>query len=875
MCYPDQMEYLDFELEVGPGSGGRYRIAVLRSPAGETSAEMAFPFGELELQNRLQALQIALLRGGSTRRRVLAPEAEQVQAFGRELFQALFGGQVGARYLISQREALRQGKGLRLKLRIQPPELATLPWEFLYDPQEAEYVVLSRMTPVVRYLEVPQAVEPLLVTPPLRVLGMVASPGDLPALDVAREKQRIEMALAAARAEGRVAVTWMEGASWRDLQRAMRQGPWHVFHFVGHGGFDRTADEGFVALVHSNGETDRFNATRLGRMLSDHHWLRLVVLNACEGATGSQQDIFSSTAATLVRRGIPAVLAMQYEITDRAAIEMARTFYELLAEGAAVDDALAETRKAISFRAANSFEWGTPVLFMRAPDGVLFEVAKPDTAPAGGQGSAPARRAGIPSALYLRLQRLLGQSEAFSGDGALRALFVDRRLTPWRTQLPQADSVGSRVQKVVDYLYQREAENGENALVQLLRVLQDQVDPGDARHRALRELADEIAASAGDGKRPPVRKPVSEERGERESKPQGEANAAWRGADESSAVAAPEQQEDAELAADAQAEARGAEKARRRPVRSVAPALLHVFEGYGSQVWSVAFSPDGSILATGSGGTFFSGDKAIRLWRMPEGALLRRLEGHTQLVRRVTFAPDGALLASAANDGTVCLWQVPGGKPLLTLAAEAGWVGTAAFSPDGTLLASAGNDYTVRLSQLPTGKPLRELEGHAAWVQAVAFSPEGTVLASASMDKTIRLWQVPDGRHLRTLEGHTGGLQTLAFSPDGTYLASGGYDSPVRLWQLPGGEPLSALEGHEGSVNAVAVSPDGALLASAGADNTVRLWRMADGSLLHTLKEHKGSFLSAVNAVAFSPDGTLLASGGDDKTVRLWELHFV
>ena len=172
-----------------------------------------------------------------------------MQDFGRELFNALLTGETRSRYDVSVGAARQQGKGLRLKLRILPPELAKLPWEFLYDPRAAEYVCLSRDTPVVRYLELPQPVQPLLVQPPLRILGMVVSPRDLPSLDVAREKQRVELALGDLQKQRLIDLKWLEGQTWRDLQRAMRSGPWHIFHFIGHGGFDSTADEGVIALA--------------------------------------------------------------------------------------------------------------------------------------------------------------------------------------------------------------------------------------------------------------------------------------------------------------------------------------------------------------------------------------------------------------------------------------------------------------------------------------------------------------------------------------------------------------------------------------------------------------------------------------------------
>ena len=225
-----------------------------------------------------------------------------------------------------------------------------------------------------RYLKLPQSIRPLAATMPLRILGMVANPRDLTQLDIQREKQRIEDATRDLAARGMITLTWLEGQTFRDLQRAIRHGPWHIFHFAGHGGFDNNADEGLVALSDENGCAHWMHASELGRLLADHDPLRLAVLNSCEGARGGERDVFSSTASILLRRGIPAVVAMQYEITDVAAVELARALYEALADGLPVDEAVAEARKTISVAVANTIEWGTPVLYMRTPDGVLFDL---------------------------------------------------------------------------------------------------------------------------------------------------------------------------------------------------------------------------------------------------------------------------------------------------------------------------------------------------------------------------------------------------------------------------------------------------------------------------------------------------------------------
>ncbi|MGB3062354.1 MAG: CHAT domain-containing protein, partial [Anaerolineae bacterium] len=366
--------YLDFDLEIGLGEGRAYKVTVRASPAGEALAVMQFPFDDLMRDLQLQKLQTALLRSGGQRRSAPSSEQRAVQDFGQALFDALFTGEVRNLYDVSQKLAANAEQGLRLKLRIQAPELAVLPWEYLFDKRAGEYMCLSRYTPIIRYLELPQVIQPLRAPRPLRILALIADPSDLQRLNVGKEKERVARALAPLQARGQVELTWLAGSTWRDLQSEMRGGPWHLFHFVGHGGFDRQNDEGLVVLTDDAGEAQPLLATQLARLLADQRALRLVVLNACEGARGSQQDIFASTAAILARRGVPAVLAMQHEITDRAAVEFARAFYDALAGGLPVDAAVSEGRKAVSLEVANTVEWGTPVLTMRASDGILFDV---------------------------------------------------------------------------------------------------------------------------------------------------------------------------------------------------------------------------------------------------------------------------------------------------------------------------------------------------------------------------------------------------------------------------------------------------------------------------------------------------------------------
>jgi WD40 repeat protein len=159
--------------------------------------------------------------------------------------------------------------------------------------------------------------------------------------------------------------------------------------------------------------------------------------------------------------------------------------------------------------------------------------------------------------------------------------------------------------------------------------------------------------------------------------------------------------------------------------------------GYTSDVWSVAFSPDGRLLASGSN------DKTIKLWEVASGSLVRTLSGHTDWVRSVAFSPDGRLLASGSYDDTIKLWEVASGREVRTLTGHTGWVWSMAFSPDGRLLASGSNDKTIKLWDVASGREVRTLTGHTNWVNSVAFSPDGRLLASGSY-KEIRLWDISD-----------------------------------------------------------------------------------------------------------------------------------
>ena len=292
-------------------------------------------------------------------------------------------------------------------------------------------------------------------------------------------------------------------------------------------------------------------------------------------------------------------------------------------------------------------------------------------------------------------------------------------------------------------------------------------------------------------------------------------------------------------------------------------------EGHTHYVLSVAFSPDGRTLASGSR------NGKIRLWDTDTGEHKLTLEEHTDGVTCLAFSPDGRTLASGSWDDTVRLWDAKTGQHLQTLEEHTDGVRSVVFSPDSRTLASGGYDNTIRLWDAETGQHKPALEGHTDYIRSVVFSPDGRILASGSYDRTLRLWDAKTGQHLQTLEGHTDGVLTVAFSPDGNTLASGSYDNTIRLWDVETGQHLQTLEGHTSNVLSVAFSPDGNTLASGGEDNTfllyddtLRLWDARTGQHLQTLRGHT----DGVTSVVFSRDGRTLASGSYDNTIQVWEL---
>ena len=448
---PDGVHYQSVQLRFSRDAAGQFALGVPASPAGE-QAPASLPLDPAALEHGLW--QAATPIAGSARRAVsdatldaLLPAGANARQIGQQLYAALFDTPLRACLEENLRSIDPQrGKGLRFVINTtDAPELARLPWEFLYSPAKDDFLFSDRMLPVVRWLDVDAPTPTLTVAPPLRLLIAVATPTDRPGLEVGDEIAHLDTALAELSTRGVIHTVRLEHTSLERLDNALLEHRPHVLHFIGHGDF--VDDEGVLVLESDTtpGTADTIAGRQLAVLLRNHLTsLRLVFLNSCMGATASARDPFGGMAQSLIRRGIPAVIAMQFPIPDGAAVALARHFYRYLAAGQPVDAALTSTR-AFLYARGYAVEWGAPALHMRTPDGRLFDLTAPPPAPATPAAAPPPERPvsapaptvsggkGARAGIVVGVLLLLGGGAWFalqSGDEALAPVAVGPAPTP-------------------------------------------------------------------------------------------------------------------------------------------------------------------------------------------------------------------------------------------------------------------------------------------------------------------------------------------------------------------------------------------------------------------------------------------------------------
>jgi hypothetical protein len=350
-----------------------FRLHVTRDKTISASSHEGEQTEQFQLDRDYASFAAELIASGDVRSTLL-------KKFGILLFNSIFAGKINGLFRASLASARMENCGLRLRLVIENEEISLLPWEYIYDPSNEYYLCISPEIVVSRYINAQYPTTRAKASLPIRILVVVSSPSDLQPLDVGKEVRSLREAFK--NIPDLISLSTLTTATLANLRQEIRTNQYHILHFIGHGVYNAENKRGYLALVDEAGQSKLVDEEIVSSLLTGSQTLKLFVLNACQTANSESQQAFVGLAPRLVSQGALAVIAMQHDISDAAALVFAHDFYASIATGSPVDTSIQEARKALLQEMKSSErEFGTPVLFMRANDGYLFEIASSAASP--------------------------------------------------------------------------------------------------------------------------------------------------------------------------------------------------------------------------------------------------------------------------------------------------------------------------------------------------------------------------------------------------------------------------------------------------------------------------------------------------------------